>query len=132
MAGCVMPSCLMDNHYHLLLETPQPNLSLGMRQLNGCYIQAFNRRHDRVGHLFQGRVTAILIEKEAHLLELCRYVVLNSVRGKMVTHPRLWTWSSYRGTAGETIGPVWLSTDWVLAQFGGRRQEAQGRYRRFV
>lgn len=67
----------MENHYHLLIETPQPNLSLGMRQLNGRYTQAYNRRHQRVGHLLQGRFTAILVEKKAHLLELCRYVVLN-------------------------------------------------------
>lgn len=124
--------CLMDNHYHLLIETPQPNLSRGMRQLNGRYTQAFNRRHHRIGHLFQGRFTAILVEKEAHLLELCRYVVLNPVRAKVVTHPRLWTWSSYRGTAGETTGPVWLSTEWILAQFGKRHREAQFRYRQFV
>ncbi|THJ12980.1 MAG: addiction module toxin RelE [Nitrospira sp. CG24C] len=124
--------CLMDNHYHLLLETPQPNLSLGMRQLNGRYTQAFNRRHRRVGHLFQGRFTAILVEKEAHLLELCRYVVLNPVRARMVPHPRRWTWSSYRGTAGEIAGPVWLTTDWLLGQFGARQRDAQRRYREFV
>ena len=124
--------CLMDNHYHLLLETPKPNLSLGMRQLNGRYTHAFNRRHQRVGHLFQGRFTAILVEKEAHLLELCRYVVLNPVRARLVTHPRLWTWSSYRGTAGEIAAPVWLTTDWVLGQFGARTREAQRRYCEFV
>ena len=124
--------CLMDNHYHLLLETPQANLSQGMRQLNGRYTQAFNRQHRRVGHLLQGRFTAILVEKDAHLLELCRYVVLNPVRAKMVTHPRLWTWSSYRGTAGELTGPAWLSTDWILMQFGSRVREAQRRYRQFV
>ncbi len=81
--------CLMDNHYHLLLETRQPTLSRSMRQLNGCYTQAFNRRHERGGHFFQKRFTAILVEKEAHLLELCRYVVLNPVRAQRVTHPRL-------------------------------------------
>lgn len=124
--------CLMDNHYHLLLETPQANLSQGMRQLNGGYTQAFNRRHQRVGHLLQGRFTAILVEKDTHLLELCRYVVLNPVRAKMVTHPRLWTWSSYRGTAGELTGPAWLSTDWIHAQFGTRLRDAQRRYREFV
>jgi REP element-mobilizing transposase RayT len=124
--------CLMDNHYHLLLETPQPTLSRGMRQLNGRYTQAFNRRHRRVGHLFQGRFTAILVEKESHLLELCRYVVLNPVRAQMVTHPRSWAWSSYRGTVGEVTGPVWLSTDWILAQLGKRQREAQLRYREFV
>jgi len=122
----------MDNHYHLLLETPQPNLSQGMRQLNGRYTQAVNRRHQRVGHLLQGRFTAILVEKDVHLLELCRYVVLNPVCAKMVTHPRLWTWNSYRGTAGETTGPVWLTPDWILAPFGSRRLDAQRRYRQFV
>ena len=94
--------------------------------------QTFNRRHERVGHLFQGRFTAILVEKEPYLLELCRYVVLNPVRAKLVTHPRLWRWSSYRATAGETEGPLWLTSDWVLTQFGARRREAHARYRQFV
>ena len=124
--------CLMDNHYHLLIETPQANLSLGMRQLNGRYTQGYNRRHERVGHLFQGRFTAILVEKEAHLLELCRYVVLNPVRAKMIAHPRLWTWSSYRATVGETNAPVWLITDWILGQFAQRIGVARERYRTFV
>ena len=82
--------CLMDNHDHLVRETPTPNLSQGMRQLNGRYTQACDRTHQRVGHLFQGRFTAILVEKEAHLLERCRYVVLNPVRAKRVPHPRRW------------------------------------------
>ncbi len=69
--------CLMDNHYHLLIETPDGNLSMGMRQLNGVYTQLFNKRHKRTGHLFQGRYKAILIQKDSHLLEVCRYVVLN-------------------------------------------------------
>jgi putative transposase len=124
--------CLMDNHYHLLIETPQPNLSLGMRQLNGRYTQAYNRRHHRVGHLLQGRFTAILVEKEAHLLELCRYVVLNAVRAKLVPHPRHWAWSSYRATVGETPAPGWLTTDWILGQFGQRVGPAQEKYRAFV
>jgi len=124
--------CLMDNHYHILIETPQPNLSQGMRQLNGRYTQAFNRSHRRVGHLFQGRFTAILVEKEAHLLELCRYVVLNPVRAKLVHHPRHWAWSSYRGTVGEAPAPPWLMTDWILQQFGQRTRLAQERYRAFV
>ncbi len=124
--------CLMDNHYHLLIETPQPNLSRGMRQLNGTYTQAINRRHHRVGHLFQGRFTAILVEKEAHLLELCRYVVLNPVRAKLVSHPRLWVWSSYRDTAGERIAPAWLWTGWIPEHFAARQRDEQSRYRQFV
>jgi hypothetical protein len=85
-----------------------------------------------VGHLFQGRFAAILVEKDTHLLELCRYVVLNPVRASMVTHPRLWAWSSYRATVGETKAPSWLRTEWILGQFGVRVGPAQERYRTFV
>ena len=133
MAWLCHAYCLMDNHYHLLIETPQPNLSLSMRQLNGRYTQTYNRRHARVGHLFQGRFTAILVEKEAHLLELCRYVVLNPIRAKLVPHPRQWAWSSYRATVGETPAPPpFLTTDWILGQFGQRVGLAQEKYRTFV
>ena len=124
--------CLMDNHYHLLLETPKPNLSLGMRQLNGLYTQSHNRRYRRVGHLFQGRFKAILVEKESHLLELCRYVVLNPVRAKRVKHPGKWKWSSYRATAGKAIVPDHLTVDWLLGQYGSRLQQAQEKYRASV
>ena len=124
--------CLMANHYHLLVETPKPNLSLGMRQLNGIYTQAFNRRHQRVGHLFQGRFKAILVQKESYLLELCRYVVLNPIRVKGHARTGTWKWSSYRATAGLASGPDFLTTDWVLGQFGKNRAQAQKRYRDFV
>ncbi|MCR4404247.1 MAG: transposase [Candidatus Acetothermia bacterium] len=124
--------CLMGNHYHLLVETLQPTLSRGMRHLNGVYTQWFNRRHQRVGHLFQGRFKAILVEKEAYLLELCRYVVLNPVRAKLVRAANGWPWSSYRATAGLAEPPPFLTTDWVLGQFSEDREEAQRRYRRFV
>ena len=83
--------CLMENHYHLLVETPDGNLSRGMRQLNGVYTQRFNRLHDRSGHVFQGRYKAILVERDSHLKELCRYVVLNPVRAGMVDRPEEWT-----------------------------------------
>ena len=92
--------CLMNNHYHLIIETPDGNLSKGARQLNGVYTQTYNKRHHRVGHIFQGRYKAILVEKESHLLEVCRYVVLNPVRAKAVARPEEWRWSSYRGTSG--------------------------------
>ena len=78
------------------METPDPNLSLGMRQLNGVYTQGFNRRHNRVGHVFQGRYKSILVEKNEHLLELCRYIVLNPVRAGLVSNPGKGDWSSYR------------------------------------
>lgn len=123
---------LMDNHYHLLLETPSPNLSRALRHLNGVYTQAFNRWHRRVGHLFQGRFKAIVVEKEPYLLELCRYVVLNPVRAGVVTDPGAYPWSSYRATAGLTEGPAWLTVDWLLEQFGRTRRVAQAKYREFV
>src|SRR5712692_7942277 len=103
---------LMGNHYHLVLETPELTLSRGMRQLNGLYAQAFNRRHKRAGHLYQGRFKAILVEKDSHLLELVRYVVLNPVRAGLATSAKDWPWSSYRGTAGLARAPEWLQTAW--------------------
>jgi REP-associated tyrosine transposase len=124
--------CLMANHFHLLVETPKANLSVGMRQLNGIFTQSFNRRHRRVGHLFQGRFKAILVEKESYLLELCRYIVLNPVRMKSRTRMAAWKWSSYRATAGLASVPEFLSTDWLLEQFGKNRRVAQKRYREFV
>ncbi len=122
----------MDNHYHLLVETPEGNLSTGMRQLNGVYTQAFNRRHQRVGHLLQGRYQAILIQKDSHLLEVCRYVVLNPVRAGMVEQPERWTWSSHQATAGQRKPPPCLTTAWVLGQFSAKRGRAERAYRQFV
>jgi hypothetical protein len=122
---------MMDNHYHLLIETPDGNLSLGMRQLNGVYTQLFNKRHQRTGHLFQGRYKSILIQKDSHLLEVCRYVVLNPVRARMVERPEAWKWSSYRATSGREPPPC-LTTDWVLGQFSRKRAKAEQEYRQFV
>ena len=122
--------CLMNNHYHLLIETPEGNLSKGMRQLNGLYTQRFNRRHQRVGHLFQGRYKAILVDKDNYLLELCRYVVLNPIRAKIVKDPKDWKWSSYQATIGYRGIPC-LTTDWILSQFGNK-QKAFRQYLAFV
>ena len=124
--------CLMTNHYHLLVETPDANLSRGMHLLNGVYTQWFNHRHGRVGHLLQGRFKAILVEKESHLLELVRYVVLNPVRAKMVRSVRDWPWSSYRATAGQMDAPEFLTIAWILSQFDPAPQRAAREYRRFV
>ncbi len=124
--------CLMTNHYHVLVETPEPNLSSGMRQLNGVTTQGFNRRHARTGHVLEGRFKAILVEKGSHLLELARYVVQNPVRAKAVLHPRLWKWSSYRATSQETGVPDFLTVDWILGQFPSKRELPQRAYRRFV
>ncbi|MDO8892567.1 MAG: transposase [Sulfurimicrobium sp.] len=124
--------CMMDNHYHLLIQTPDGNLSKGMRQLNGVYTQASNRRHRRVGHLFQGRFKAILVDKDAYLLELARYIVLNPVRAGMVKAPKDWAWSSYRASMGLEPAPPWLAEDGLLAMFAKRRSLAQQRYEQFV
>lgn len=124
--------CLMGNHYHLLIETPDGNLSKGMRQLNGVYTQRFNRKHKRVGHVFQGRYKAIIVQKDSYLLELARYIVLTPVRAQMVRTARDWPWSSYRATADMTDGPEWLATEPILSAFGSRRPQAVAAYRDFV
>jgi len=124
--------CLMDNHYHLLIETPDANLSKGMRQLNGVYTQQFNRRHDRVGHVFQGRYKAIHVERESYLLELSRYIVLNPVRARMVHEAVDWKWSSYRATVGQVKPDNGLNAEWLLASFAKRKSTAVKRYKVFV
>ena len=103
-----------------------------MRQLNGVYTQRFNRAHGRVGHVFQGRYKAILVERDSYLLELARYVVLNPLRAKMVKRLEDWPWSSYLATCGQAPCPKWLQTDWILAQFGRRRSSAIAKYVSFV
>ncbi|MGH7801079.1 MAG: transposase [Thermodesulfobacteriota bacterium] len=124
--------CLMTNHYHLMIETPERNPVTGMRRLNGVYTQWFNRRHGRVGHLFQGRYKNIIVDREIYLLELCRCVVLNPVRARMVKQPGDWRWSSYLATAGQTDKPDWLETDWILGQFSHVKKRAQEAYKRFI
>ena len=124
--------CLMGNHYHLLIETLNGNLSKGMRELNGVYTQGFNQRYRRVGHLFQGRYKAIIVEKDNHLLSLCRYVVLNPVRVGLIKRPEQWRGSSYRATIGLVKRPSFLTDDWIVSQFGGRKRMATEKYRRFV
>ncbi len=124
--------CLMDNHYHIVIETIEGNLSQGMRQLNGVYTQQSNRKHGLFGHLFQGRYKAILVEKESYLLELSRYVVLNPVRAGMVKNIDDWQWSSYPAMMGDALAPQWLETDWLLSQFGKSRKVARRKYKNFV
>ncbi|HBI15542.1 MAG TPA: addiction module toxin RelE [Desulfobulbaceae bacterium] len=124
--------CLLDNRYHLIVETPHPNLSLGMRQLNGVYTQTFNRAHQRSGHVFQGRYKAILAEKGSRLLEFCRYVVKLPVQVGLVAKPEEWRWSSYTNTAWGVKVPAYLTVDWVLDQFAERRTTARQRYCQFV
>ena len=131
--------CLMGNHYHVVLHTRQANLSLLMRHINGVYTQSFNRRHDKVGHLFQGRFKAILVDRNAYLLEVCRYVDLNPVRARLVSKPEAWAWSSYRAHAGQRPAPAWLDTEGLHGYLLGRpvgspadRRRAADRYARLV
>ena len=125
--------CLMGNHYHLLLETPEGNLSAAMRQLNGVYTQRFNRCHQRCGHILQGRFGAQLVDGQAYLHEVCRYIVLNPVRAALISHPRDWRWSSFRATAGEGPAPGFLTVDWVRSLSGATgRTSAASAYVRFV
>lgn len=124
--------CLMGNHYHLLLETPEPNLSRGMRQLNGIYTQRINRRHGRVGHLLQGRFKSIIVERERYLLELSRYIALNPVRAGFTRRAGAWRWSSYRATAGMQEVPSWLEVGSILARFSADVRAAQRSYQKFV
>ena len=122
----------MTNHYHLVVETAEANLAAGMRQFNGVYTQRVNRWHRRVGHVFQGRYKAILVERDSYLLELARYVVLNPVRAGMVKHARQWKWSAYPAMVGTAPRPGWLHTDWLLGQFGASRARRIERYIEFV
>jgi putative transposase len=114
--------CQMTNHYHLMMETLEGNLSQAMRQLNVFYSQYANRRHGNVGHVFQGRYKAILLQKESYLLELARYIVLNPVRAGIVTDPKDWPWSSYNIMSEDSDAiPAWLIAKWLLSQFSDSR-----------
>jgi putative transposase len=123
---------LMTNHEHLFVETPEPNLSAGMHFLNSSYAGYFNLRHRRVGHLFQGRFKAQLIEEEGHYREISRYLHLNPVRAKLAKGPEEWPWSSYPGyhRAAKVLG--WVTYDRVLSEFAKDKVEARRRYRQFV
>ena len=124
--------CLQDNHYHLILETPLPNVSDGMRYLNGSYCQAFNRTYNRVGHLTQGRYTSRLIEEEQYLFTLIRYIALNPVKDGFCSHPAEWQWSSYRPTAGLAGKPAFLTTERILDLFSDDVSEARERYIAYI
>ena len=124
--------CLMDNHYHLLVETPDANISQFMRQLNSVYTQKYNFSHNSTGHLFQGRFKSILVQADLYLLELCRYIVLNPVRAGMVRSAKDWRWSSYRATANLSSPIDWVNSAWVLANFSKNYQAAIKQYRVFV
>lgn len=138
--GRVLAFCLMGNHYHLVLRTERANLSQTMRHVNGVYTQTFNQRHTKVGHVFQGRFKAILVDSEAYLLTVCRYVDLNPVRARLVDEPAAWRWSSYRMHMGLARSPDWLDSGPLLGQLLGRGAQqspkdmraARSRYAEFV
>jgi len=124
--------CLMDNHYHLLIETTRPNLSRGMRELNGIYAQKLNYIKNSVGHVFESRYKSILVDKDNYLLELCRYIALNPVRAKMVENPEDWKWSSYRATLGSIKPPKYLNVLWILSNFDENIEKSKKKYKKFV
>jgi len=129
---CCHAYCLMDNHYHLLIETLEANLAAGMRNLNGIYTQDFNYHHNTVGHLLQGRYKAILIEEETYLQEVTRYIVLNPVRAKLVHKPERWKWSNFRATSGLITAPDFLDINTTLQKFSKTKTKAQQKYHEFV
>jgi REP element-mobilizing transposase RayT len=116
--------CLMTNHYHLILETPQANLSRAVQWLNVSYASYYNRRHHYTGHLFQGRFKAILVEVDQYLESLSRYIHLNPVRAKMALHPWQYPWSSCRFFVNSSKPLQWLKVDRVLSGFGRSRKTA--------
>lgn len=124
--------CLMDNHHHLLVETLAPTLSRGMREVNGVYTQAFNRRHGRVGHVLQGRYKAVLVDKDSYLMELSRYIVLNPVRGRLCPTAADWPWSSYRAVMGKVPASDMLAVAETLSLFAADRGVARRAFARFV
>ncbi|MBM4050046.1 MAG: hypothetical protein FJ279_33535 [Planctomycetes bacterium] len=124
--------CLMLNHYHLEVETPQANLSRAMQWLNQVYASRVNLRHRRVGHLFQGRFKCVLVEKDSHLCLLTRYIHLNPVRAGLARRPEDYAWSSYGAYVGLRRCPGWLDVRTTLEMFGKSVSEQRRRYREFV
>lgn len=123
---------LMPNHFHLVVQLTLKTLSRGMQWLNGRYSQAFNKRHGCVGHVFQGRFKAPLVERESYFLQVVRYVVLNPVEAHLVARPEDYAWSSHRAVIGEVEAPDWLAVDDLLVQFAPKRDDATALYRQFV
>ncbi|EKE00702.1 MAG: hypothetical protein ACD_21C00286G0002 [uncultured bacterium] len=122
--------CLMPNHYHLLIRTPLPNLSIGMRHLNSLYTRHYNQKYKRDGALFRGRYKATLVDAENYLLRVSRYIHLNPVKARLAKHPNKYRWSSYRFYSHTIARPDWLYTDAILSRFGTKQQK--NKYSLFV
>ena len=129
----ILSYCLMRNHYHFVLETPEPNLSLAMQFINGVFACRSNRRHQQTGHVFEGRFRSLVIQRESYLMRAARYVVRNPVRAGLVDDAGAWSWSSYLATAGLEPVPRWLDPNWIRWAFKARSlAEAQRRYAEYV
>ena len=124
--------CLMTNHFHLLVETPDPNIASGMQALNSQYAHCFNLTYGRVGHLFQRRYAHSLVDEDEHLQTVMRYIPLNPVKAGLCRRPEDWEWSSYRSTLGLCVPPRFLTIDWLLSKFGDDPDVARERYREWV
>lgn len=123
--------CLMNNHFHLLLKTPNGNLSNAMHFINSSYVIYFNKKWDRVGHLFSSRYKAILVDKDSYAMGLSRYIHLNPVKANIVPKPELYKWSSYSDYRGFKSTP-WLTAEWVLKLFAKDVHEGRKRYKHFT
>jgi putative transposase len=124
--------CQMTTHYHLLVQTPDPNLDQAMHRLNSGYAHWFNKRHGYSGHLFKQRYDAEVVLTESYLLEVARYVVLNPVRARICRRPEEWPWSSYRAAIGLGKAPAFLDNDWLVSLFRAGAEEGRRRFRQFV
>jgi putative transposase len=124
--------CLMTNHYHLLVTTLRPTLSLGMQWLNSCWVQTFNRSHGHTGHGLFRRFHAVLVESESQHAHVARYILLNPVRAAICLRPDDWPWSSYRSTIGLEPAPAFLAIHKLVEQFGVDRRQAQANFAAFI
>lgn len=124
--------CLMKNHVHLLVETPEPNLAAGMQRLHGLHAQAFNKRHRHVGHLFQGRYGAVVVREDAQLLAVARYIALNPVEAGLCRDAAEWRWGSHAAVVNGGMAPAWLDMRRLLGYFGAAGGDPEQRYAEFV
>ena len=123
--------CLMDNHVHLLVQTPHANLGPGFQLLHGLYAQSFNKRHRRSGHVFKARFGSVLVKSDAQLLQVARYIARNPVEAGLCDRPDAWGWCSHAATI-RASGPPWLDVAGLLGYFGADGGDPRRRYDAFV